>query len=256
MVRESRVKTWVLLRGLTREARHWGSFATVMCRAMPEARVVALDLPGCGLRSDRPSPAQIGSIVECLRDDLRESGTAPPIHLLGLSLGAMVAMEWASRHPKEVAACVLVNTSLGTFNRFHERLRPRTYATLARLALFPLGPRARESAILSLTSTCGDPSGEVIEAWTSYRRELPVSRRNALRQLLAALRYRGSASGPPVPTLVLASEGDRLVNPNCSRALAAQWKVPIEVHPSAGHDLPLDDGAWVAERIREWLRRS
>jgi len=25
------------------------------------------------------------------------------------------------------------------------------------------------------------------------------------------------------------------------------------IHPEAGHDLPLDDGAWVAGQIRAWL---
>ena len=27
----------------------------------------------------------------------------------------------------------------------------------------------------------------------------------------------------------------------------------LVVHPDAGHDLPQDDGPWVAERIRLWL---
>jgi hypothetical protein len=25
------------------------------------------------------------------------------------------------------------------------------------------------------------------------------------------------------------------------------------VHPSAGHDLPLDDGVWVAQAVAKWL---
>jgi hypothetical protein len=25
------------------------------------------------------------------------------------------------------------------------------------------------------------------------------------------------------------------------------------LHPSAGHDLPLDDGPWVAAQVRDWL---
>ena len=250
------MRTWVLLRGLTREARHWGDFADVLRRAMPGARVVALDLPGCGRRRDRPAPARIGPIVQCVREDLRESGEAPPVHLLGLSLGAMVAIDWASRYPEEVAACVLVNTSTRAFSPFRERLRPRNYPLLAKLALPGLADRERESAILGLTSAGGDPGGTIVEAWTGYRRDCPTSGGNALRQLLAAMRYGGGREAPPVPTLVLASEGDRLVDPSCSRALAARWKAAIELHPSAGHDLPLDDGEWVAGRIREWLRRT
>lgn len=246
---------WVLLRGLTREARHWGGFPEAMRRAMPEANVVALDLPGCGRHHDRPSPARIESIVACVRDDLRRTGEARPVRLLGLSLGAMVATEWATSHPGEVAACVLVNTSLRARSPIRERLRPRNYGLLARLALPGLSARERESAILALTSARGDPDGAIVEAWTGYRRECPVAPGNALRQLLAAARYGGGASAPPVPVLLLASEGDRLVDPDCSRSIAARWSAPLAMHPSAGHDLPLDDGEWVAGRIRDWIRR-
>jgi pimeloyl-ACP methyl ester carboxylesterase len=56
-----------------------------------------------------------------------------------------------------------------------------------------------------------------------------------------------------VPLPILSSAGDRLVDPGCSRRLAESWRAAHHVHPDAGHDLPLDDGAWVAERIATWL---
>lgn len=256
MVRHDPVSTWVLLRGLTREARHWGKFPQTLQAALAGARVVAPDLPGFGARRDVRSPARIETIMESVREGLRASGEATPVGLVGLSLGAMVAAEWASRHPGEIAACVLVNTSLAAFSPFHRRLRPRSYLRLARVALSGLPDREKESAILALTSSVGDPDGRIVEAWTAIRRDSPVSRADTLRQLLAAARYRGAAMGPPVPTLVLASEGDRLVDPECSRVIAARWKADLAWHPAAGHDLPLDDGEWVAGRIRDWLGRD
>jgi pimeloyl-ACP methyl ester carboxylesterase len=249
------VTTWVLLRGLTREARHWGRFPDAMCRAMPGARVVAVDLPGFGSRRGERCPARIEEIAEGARAGARLAAAELPVHVLGLSLGAMVAVEWSRARPGEVSACVLVNASLGTLSAFHQRLRPRNYAHLVRLALPGLDDRERESAIVRLTSSRGDPEGTIAGAWAAYRRDRPFSPGNAWRQLVAAARYAGSRSPPPVPALVLASEGDRLVDPACSRAIAASWGVPIEVHPRAGHDLPLDDGAWVAERVSEWISR-
>ena len=47
--------TWILLRGLTREASHWGAFAGDFQTALPQAQVVALDLPGNG-------PAESGTM--------------------------------------------------------------------------------------------------------------------------------------------------------------------------------------------------
>nr|MDP2192721.1 alpha/beta hydrolase [Rhodoferax sp.] len=55
------------------------------------------------------------------------------------------------------------------------------------------------------------------------------------------------------PTLVLASEQDHLVSVECSRALARHWQCPLPVHAGAGHDLPLDNGYWVAAQVQEWL---
>jgi len=81
----------------------------------------------------------------------------------------------------------------------------------------------------------------------------PVSRKNALRQLLAATRYRPPLTEPKVPLLVLSSLGDGLVDPRCSGMLTALWHCAGATHPWAGHDLTLDDGPWVAARIREWL---
>jgi pimeloyl-ACP methyl ester carboxylesterase len=52
--------------------------------------------------------------------------------------------------------------------------------------------------------------------------------------------------------LVLASLGDRLVSPGCSRRIASRWALPIRLHPTAGHDLPLDDPEWVVQQVLGW----
>ena len=194
-------------------------------------------------------------MVEQSRQALRAESAQPPYHLLGLSLGAMVSVEWASRHSAEVAGCVLLNTSLRPFSAFHERLRPRHYATLLRLALLERGAREREAAILRLTSAAGAPRTDVIAAWTRFAKEQPVSRGNMLRQLAAAARYRAPDVRPPVPILVLASRGDRLVDSACSVKLARHWNAQIAVHPTAGHDLTLDEGPWVVSQVQHWLRQ-
>jgi pimeloyl-ACP methyl ester carboxylesterase len=81
-----------------------------------------------------------------------------------------------------------------------------------------------------------------------------VSLVNGLKQLWAATQYRAPQEAPAkVPTLLLHSARDELVNPACTRALSARWDWPVACHPTAGHDLPLDDGPWVARHIAHWL---
>src|SRR5262249_29575148 len=148
----------------------------------------------------------------------------------------------------------LVNPSVRPFSSFSERLRPRNYAALLRLALLEVDARAREAAVLRLTSANAGAHAGLPELWARYSDEHPVTRINVMRQLIAAARYRAPAAAPRTALLVLASAQDGLVDPKCSVTLAARWKVPLVVHPSAGHDLPLDDPRWVADRVKEWLK--
>lgn len=246
--------TWILLRGLTRDSRHWGDFPALFQAALPGAAIVTLDLPGNGARNEEASPTQVEHMAEACRAELRARGLHPPYHLLAMSLGAMVAGAWAAAHAEEVAAAVLINTSLRPFSPLHQRLRPRAYPPLLRLALPGATAIDWERTVLALTSKLAPNRDALLRQWTTWRERHPVSRRNALRQLWAASRYRAPPQRPAVPLLVLASAADQLVDPACSRRLATQWRTAYGEHPRAGHDLPLDDGEWVAARVAAWLR--
>jgi len=74
--------TWVLLRGLAREARHWGDFPAVFRNEFPDADILTPDLPGNGRRFEEPSPTRVAD---------------------------MVAVDWAARHPEECRAAVLIS---------------------------------------------------------------------------------------------------------------------------------------------------
>ena len=239
--------TWVLLRGLTRESGHWGPFVEQLQAALPGSTVVALDLPGNGAWCKQRSPTRVADMVEQCRSQLINEGQQAPYHLLAMSLGAMVAVAWADAHPQEIAAQVLINTSMRPFSRFYQRLRPANYWALAALALPGATPQKWERTVLTLTAN--HVHDDVLDDWLALHTAHPVSRVNALRQLLAAARYVAPKSVPAVPTLVLASLSDRLVSVECSRALARHWQCPLRQHPSAGHDLPLDDAAWVAAQV-------
>lgn len=289
--------TFVLLRGLTREQRHWGNFPQQLLQHFPNARVITPDLPGNGSACRERSPATIAGMVESLRATLNhdvvdaavpppsrrgggggdqfnafdsshhpptpslEEGELKPIPLIpdhspvvviALSMGAMVTLEWMQRYPAEVKAAVLMSTSLKGVSPFHRRLRPTCYPFLLRALLFSTDPLERERAIFRLTSNLHQNDEALIKEWCRYANEYPVSRANAWRQLLAAARYRVPDEKPLQPMLLLAGKGDRLVNPQCSIELASHWQLPVELHPEAGHDLPLDAGEWVCEEVDAW----
>jgi len=245
---------WVLLRGLTREHGHWAGFDARLARAWPAARVLTPDLPGAGVLAAQRSPLQVAAMVAAVRAQVAAAGVAPgtPLHVLGLSLGGMVACAWAQAHPAEVAALALVNTSLRPYSRLTDRLRPAHWPRLLRL-LAAHDARQVEAAVLALTSAAPARHTARLADWVAIRQARPVRTGNALRQLVSAALFRHRGPPPPVPTLVLHSEGDGLVHPRCSQALAHAWGVPVRAHPWAGHDLPLDDGPWLVQQLVDWL---
>ena len=244
---------WIFLRGLTRETAHWGSFPDDFRQALPAAQVISRDLPGNGQLHQIKSRLSVGSVVDFCRHELASRGAKPPYFVLAMSLGAMVATEWAYRFPKEIAGCVLINTSFKVFSPFYHRLRPGNYLALLHIALVSHAPGDMEAALLRLTSHRIAGRDSTLAAWIDTRLRRPVSAGNALRQLISAVRYRAGLEAPDVPLLILVSQLDRLVHVECSQAIALHWKCPLAVHASAGHDLPLDDPDWVIAQVRQWL---
>jgi pimeloyl-ACP methyl ester carboxylesterase len=247
--------TWVLLRGLMRESRHWGEFPLLFKNTVEAQQVLTLDFPGNGKLHAQASPTRVPDMAEYCHAQLRQLGYPPPYRVLALSLGAMVALAWSELHPADIEKMVLIDTSLAPYSPFYQRLFPGNYPALVRRLLFGSATQ-RENLILQLTSRLQNQP-ELREAilgqWTAYASEYPVTRANMLRQLWAAASYRPSLSAPANPVLLLAAQQDQLVNANCSLSLAQHWRCPLRVHPTAGHDIPLDDGLWVAQQIREWL---
>jgi pimeloyl-ACP methyl ester carboxylesterase len=96
----------VLLHGYTGHARSWDAFAEAMT---DRYRVLALDQRGHG-ETGWAAAEHYG--VEDMADDLEAFVQALGLSrfsLVGLSMGGMVAMEYAGRRPKELAALVIVD---------------------------------------------------------------------------------------------------------------------------------------------------
>ncbi len=248
--------TWVLLRGLVREQAHWHGFADRLAGALGAGhRVMCMDLPGNGLRYRDRSPTRIADMVDAAREDLARQGVDGPINLVALSLGGMVTMEWLRRYPREVSAAALINSSAAPVSPFWQRLKPANYGAIVRHGLLGRDRLKRERLILDITTNrLSDVDKDCIAR--EFRRideARPVSAANTIRQLWAAARFRAPPALPAGrPLLVINAAADRLVDPRCSAALAERWSAQQAVHPDGGHDLSLDDPAWLADTLAAW----
>lgn len=246
--------TWVLLRGLTREARHWGDFPLQLQEATGRSpgQVITLDLPGNGKWSGQRSPLSVEKMVEAVRRQLAAQGVRPPYAVLAMSLGGMAAASWAQRYPDEISRLVLVNTSMRPHAHFAQRLRPRSWLTLLAMASHWRNIDAVEQKVHELTCKRQEQRQQDLTQWRFIRQSAPVSAANAARQLWAATRFTCAPLAPRCPVLVLSSAGDALVSPACSAQLARAWQTSHREHPWAGHDLPHDDPRWVCQHVALW----
>jgi pimeloyl-ACP methyl ester carboxylesterase len=247
-------RNWILLRGLARESAHWGAFVPLLQSAFPEARITLLDLPGTGCFYRETSPGSIQAITDSVRRRAFEQDfIQQPATILALSLGAMVAWEWLRGHPGDICGAVLMNTSFADLSPFYRRLRWQSYRNLGAL-MMTRDVHDRETQILRLVSHCRDE--QAVQAWTAIQNERPISSANSLRQIKAAATYRPGDIKPRQPVLVLNGLGDRLVAPACSEAIQKKFNLELRRHPWAGHDLTLDDGAWVALQLKDWVAQN
>jgi pimeloyl-ACP methyl ester carboxylesterase len=244
---------WLLLRGLAREQRHWHEFRQLCCERLGADRVHVLDLAGVGTEHRRmPQP----SLEWLARDVARRipafsapDGVGGPWSVLGLSLGGMIALELCRQFPHRLRSGVIVNAS-SRLSSGPARLRPG--AALGRVRAFlSRDPVRREERVLGLTSAL--PENERLRyahLAAEFTHDAPTSRWSVLAQLLAAVRF-----VPPgrrelaARLLFVCARQDRLVNPRCTRDLAAWYGAESVEHDWAGHDLALDDPLWLCDRI-------
>lgn len=255
----------LLLRGLARDQRSWGDFPSRFEAHAPRMKLHFMDLPGVGTENQRPSPTSIPAIRIELAKRFHEQvarGKLPagPWSLLAISMGGMVALDWASAEPELFQKLILVNTSSADVSSPFERFQWRRIPGMA-LSLIVNRPDFSERTILSSISnrfvrTPGnqDPKLQaVFENQVRWRRERPVTRTTFVRQLLAAANYRLPAERPRPKTVLISSEGDRVVHSRCSVHLAERLDAPRLSHPWAGHDIAIDDPEWLAREVVEWM---
>jgi 3-oxoadipate enol-lactonase len=153
-------------------------------------------------------------------------GLAPPFDLCGLSLGALVALRYAGEHPDRVRRLAVCAGIAGL--PWHLRVLQLGIAGVVRV--LP-SARVRKGLVAGLPEEHRAVALEEISAIDAAR---------ASRTLRSASSFRLERP-PPMPTLVLCGERDRL-NLKLSRKLAETLPdAHFEVVPAAGHVANLDN---------------
>ena len=187
----------------------------------PKVRLILFDNRGAG-RSDKPdieySIAMLADDAARLLDVLGMSRA----HILGASMGGMIAQEFALRHPNKTAGLILCCTAPGGDSMIPPE--PEVIETLVRVDGLTPEEIWRKNQPLSFTQEFIDNNQDWLEK--KMRRELPYTAPpfSFKRQMTAAMHHNSydRLSEISCPTLVMTGTEDILIPPLNSELIASR----------------------------------
>lgn len=237
----------VFIHSLGTDLRLWGRLVPMLETDHP---IVRYDLRGHGLSDCPPGPYRLSQQVADLAGLLAHLQIGA-VALVGISIGGLIALEFAAKQPDAVRGLVLADTAprIGSPDRWQQRIE-----AVQSGGLEPLVPT-------------------VLELWFSeaFRASQPALTQG-FGNLLARTPAEGyvascavlidSDLGPRLaaigaPTLVLAGELDRVTSPEQCRALAAALHAGrFEPIPQAAHLPCIEQPKHMASLIRRFLQEQ
>jgi pimeloyl-ACP methyl ester carboxylesterase len=138
----------VLENGLSGRLESW---AKVFPEVAKETQVFAYNRPGTGASDKVATPRDGDHIVEELRQNLRETGIAPPYVLVGHSLGGLYMQLYARRYPHEVAGLILVDSTHP--EQFKGVNAPENWPAWANIALKAISSETEKKEFGAISAT-------------------------------------------------------------------------------------------------------
>jgi 3-oxoadipate enol-lactonase len=181
-------------------------------------RTVALDNRGAGESDVPPGPYSIALMASDAAAVLDAAGV-PSAHVFGVSMGGMIAQEFALQYPERVQSLILGCTAAGGPNA--KRAEPAAIEML-KARTWMSREQAAEAAIPFIYDTA--TPRRLIDEDIAQRHPWPTSPAGYLAQLQAILAWESFSRLPQItaPTLVIHGKADRLVPSGNGELIAAR----------------------------------
>lgn len=240
----------VLVMGLGYPSDMWFRVAPALAA---RHRVLLLDNRGAGRTGDVPgAPYRVETMAADVLAVLDAAGE-DAAHVVGVSMGGLVAQELALSAPGRVRSVVLAATHAGAAHATWDR---KALVLLARRGSMPARQAAEASVPFNYAPET--PRQRIEEDWAV---RLPLA--STLKG------YRAQAEGTAAwsslrrlgtlraPTLVLHGDADRLVPPDNGRRLAREIPgAELVLLPGANHLFFTDQPERTVDVLRDWLARD
>lgn len=240
----------LLLHGLGADSTSW----TLQLDALTSAgyRPIAPDLPGFGRSAYDGRGWNFKRMAALLAELVSDLGLAP-LHLVGLSMGGVIAQQFALDYPQHVRKLVLVST--------FSILRPKNFSQwfyfLQRLLVVHTLGLEQQSKIVARRVFPNPEHAELRRmAETLIASADPRAYRAAMRSL-GLFDSRKRLAEINIPTLVITGADDSTVPPAAQTLLAKSIPNARQVViPKAGHAAAIDQAEAFNHHLLEFLHKS
>jgi 3-oxoadipate enol-lactonase len=243
----------VLIQGMGFDRHGWDPVLRKLGRHF---RLVLVDNRGSGRSGLPPGSFSVADMAGDVLAVLDGAGIRRA-HVMGVSLGGMVAQELAVDHPERVGDLILVSTTPGwPFAYPMPAASAALIATTGRLTREAAAHRHAENA-LSARTVLDRP--EVADRLVAVQQLSPADPRALAAQAAAGARYTGRLRQTRIQarTLVLHGSADTVVDPGNGRLLAD--RIPdaqLVIFPGLGHLLFWEEPDSFVDAVTSFLRAA
>ena len=245
----------LLLHGLSRSSRFWEGIDRTLSR---HYRIITLDSRGLGRSCKKARWSD--QTLDLAKDSLRilDRLKIRQAHVMGQSLGGMIALTLAAHAPGRVLSTTVVNSSSGGTRTI--RVTPLALGAMA------VGAIARPLLGPVMVHTCTGPESQAaqkkffLEVYRNALEQEGLPVMTTAKQMITALRFRAAKEGVHqirCPTLIIYGDRDRFVPAKNSLALFRMLpQAELVSVPGAGHELSMDQPEALCELLNTFISKN
>jgi pimeloyl-ACP methyl ester carboxylesterase len=244
----------LLIGGYGQYSGHWAALVPILSR---EHRVIVFDNRGTG-RSDKPEGPYTVKMMAADAKGLLDAIGIDKANVFGVSMGGMIAQEFALNYPQRVISLILGCTECGGKNAVPQNKETLAFLFGPEMAKLPAAERARQTPPWLWNQEFIDTHPKAVELYVETTTKYPTPPHGYACQA-RAIRSHDTYDRLPqikVPTLVITGDADRIIPAGNSKILAS--KIPsaeLVVLENSGHGFFGDAAAKSISAILDFLKR-
>jgi len=242
----------LMIQGYGQYSGHW---TTLIPPFSKEYRVIIFDNRGTG-RSDKPEIPYTMKMMAADAKGLLDALGIDRAHVFGISMGGMIAQEFALNYPERVISLILGCTECGGPKTVIPSKEALEFLFSPEIAKLPVAERARQTAPWLWSKEFIDKHPEAVDMYVAITLKYPTPPHGFSGHAQAIAGHDTYERLPQIkaPTLVIAGDADRLIPPDNSKIIAS--RIPgaeLVIIPNAGHGFTEAPEATTA--ILDFLKR-